>query len=138
MYLQGKNGNLVNMDIDCDGALGTGDGSCDSSEDTQGQTTFQETVAGYNKGVKDLNAYIHSFVVLGNEGSKSGYVQFNPEQYGIQPLSIVAVVCGNKMVRSHTRFEADYSCYTLHSFMACGEIQMVMTALRLLVRYPTP
>lgn len=98
MYLQGKNGNLVNMDIDCDGALGKGDGSCDSSTDTQGQTTFQDTVAGYNKGIKDLNAYIHSFVVLGNDGSKSGYVTFKPEQYGIEPLSIVAVVCGDKMV----------------------------------------
>ncbi|GJN81804.1 glycoside hydrolase family 75 [Purpureocillium lilacinum] len=97
MYLQGKNGELVNMDIDCDGALGEGDGSCDSSGDTQPQTTFQETVAGYNKGIKDLNAYIHSFVVLGNDGSKNGYIEFKPEQYGIEPLSTVAVVCGDKM-----------------------------------------
>ncbi|KAH0524326.1 hypothetical protein TsFJ059_006854 [Trichoderma semiorbis] len=97
MYLQGTGGNLVNMDIDCDGALGTGDGSCDSSEDTQGQTSFQSTVAGYKKGIKDLNAYIHSFVVLGNEGSKSGYVTFDPRSVNVQPLSIVAVVCGNQM-----------------------------------------
>ncbi|KAJ6781651.1 hypothetical protein PWT90_01401 [Aphanocladium album] len=97
MYLQGKNGQLVNMDIDCDGALGDGDGSCDSSTDTQGQTTFQGDVEGYGKGIKDLNAYIHSFVVLGNDGSKNGYVTFKPEQYGVEPLSLVAVVCGDKM-----------------------------------------
>lgn len=88
------------MDIDCDGALGDGDGSCDSSQDTQGQTTFADTVAGYNKGITDLNAYVHSFVVLGNEGSKGGYINFNPESYGVQPLSLVAVVCGDKMVSS--------------------------------------
>ncbi|KAL7793739.1 glycoside hydrolase family 75 protein [Trichoderma ceciliae] len=97
MYLQGTGGNLVNMDIDCDGALGTGDGSCDSSEDTQSQTSFKDTVASYKKGIKDLNAYVHSFVVLGNEGSKSGYVTFDPQSVGVEPLSIVAVVCGNQM-----------------------------------------
>lgn len=86
------------MDIDCDGALGTGDGSCDSSNDTQGQTTFQQTVQGYNRGIADLNAYVHSYVVLGNQGSKDGYVQFDPQSVGIEPLSIVAVVCGDKLV----------------------------------------
>lgn len=86
------------MDIDCDGALGTGDGSCDSSTDTQGQTTFQQTVKDYNKGIDDLNAYVHSFVVLGNQGSKDGYVQFDPQSVGVEPLSIVAVVCGDKLV----------------------------------------
>lgn len=86
------------MDIGCDGALGDGDGSCDSSNDTQGQTTFQEDVERYGKGVKDLNAYVHSYVVLGIDGSKDGYITFKPEQYGVEPLSIVAVVCGEKMV----------------------------------------
>ncbi|KAJ2983368.1 hypothetical protein NQ176_g739 [Zarea fungicola] len=98
LYLQGTGGNLVNMDIDCDGALGTGDGSCDSSTDTQGQTTFGDTVASYNKGISDLNAYIHSFVVLGNQGSKNGYIEFDPQSVGIEPLSIVAVVCGDKLI----------------------------------------
>ncbi|KAK5988223.1 Endo-chitosanase [Cladobotryum mycophilum] len=97
LYLQGKNGQLVNMDIDCDGALGKGNGDCDSSGDTQGQTTFGDTVKSYNAGIKDVNAYVHSYVVLGNEGSKKGYVTFNPQQYGIEPLSVVAVVCGDKM-----------------------------------------
>lgn len=98
MYLQGKNGQFVNMDIDCDGAQKGGDGSCDSSTDTQPQTTFKSTVASYNKGINDLDAYIHSYVVLGNDGSKNGYITFKPGQYGIDPLSVVAVVCGDKMV----------------------------------------
>ncbi|KAL7934681.1 glycoside hydrolase family 75 protein [Trichoderma chlorosporum] len=97
MYLQGPNGQLVNMDIDCDGALGTGDGSCDSSTDTQDETAFQDTVASYHKGITDLNAYVHSFVVLGNQGSKKGYVTFDPTSVGVEPLSIVAVVCGSQM-----------------------------------------
>ena len=111
MYLQGKNGQLVNMDVDCDGAQGGGDGSCDSSQDTQGQTTFEDTVRGYNKGIDNLNAYIHSYVVLGNDGSKSGYITFKPESYGVEPLSLVAVVCGDKMVRSVT-----YTVITLCAF----------------------
>lgn len=112
MYLQGKSGELVNMDVDCDGDLGEGDGSCNNSDDTQGQTTFVDTVADYNKGITDLNAYVHSFVVLGNEGSKSGYVTFDPEHYGIEPLSIVAVVCGEKMVSSLSRFQLTLSSRT--------------------------
>lgn len=98
MYFQGKTGEVVNMDIDCDGALGSGDGSCDSSNDTQGQTTFQSDIEGYGKGVRDLNAYVHSYVVLGNDGSKHDYITFKPEQYGVEPLSILVVVCGNEMV----------------------------------------
>lgn len=99
MYLQGTGGNLVNLDIDCDGAQGdAGDGSCDSSEDTQGETTFKDTVASYNAGIDDLNAYVHAFVVLGNEGSGDDYIEFDPQSVGIEPLSIVAVVCGDKMV----------------------------------------
>lgn len=86
------------MDIDCDGALGKGNGDCDSSGDTQGQTTWKDIVKGYKQGINDLNAYVHSYVVLGNDGSKNGYISFDPRKYGIEPLSVVAVVCGEKMV----------------------------------------
>lgn len=98
MFLQGTGGALVNMDIDCDGALGEGDGSCDSSGDTQGQTSFKDIVGGYDQGIEDLNAYVHSYVVLGNEGKKHGYIEFDPRSVGVEPLSIVAVVCGDKLV----------------------------------------
>lgn len=98
MYMQGNGGQLINMDIDCDGAQSGGDGSCDSSGDTQAETTFKDTVAGYGRGINDLDAYIHSYVVLGNDGSKNGYISFKPESYGVEPLSLVAVVCGDKLV----------------------------------------
>lgn len=97
IYLQGTHGNLVNMDIDCDGHQSKGNGDCASSGDTQSQTTWKDIVKGYKKGIDDVDAYIHSYVVLGNDGSKNGYVTFDPRKYGVEPLSVVAVVCGDKM-----------------------------------------
>ncbi|KAG9252431.1 putative chitosanase [Emericellopsis atlantica] len=100
IYLQGKGGNLANMDIDCDGiANGAGDdGRCGNSEDTQYQTAFQYTVSSYSNGVSDLNAYVHDYIVFGNYGSADGYTTFDPQEYGVKPLSIGAVVCGDKLV----------------------------------------
>lgn len=123
IYLQGNGGQLVNMDIDCDGKLGSGNGDCDSSGDTQGQTTFGDTVVSYNKGVSDLNAYVHSYVVLGNQGTKDGYVEFDPQSVGVEPLSVVAVVCGDKMVSFGRNILGMYlysSRLTKHSFTAFG------------------
>jgi hypothetical protein len=88
------------MDIDCDGeqnGLGN-DGRCASSTDTQAVTSFQSTIQGYHKGITDLNAYVHPYVVFGNEGSKRGWKTFDPREYGIEPLSVMAVVCGGKLV----------------------------------------
>jgi hypothetical protein len=99
VYLHGKSngGEYVNMDIDCDGDQSNpGDGRCGSSDDTQSQTAFQDTVQSY--GIKDLNANIHPYVVFGNEGSADGYVNFDPRSAGIEPLSLMAVVCGDKLV----------------------------------------
>jgi hypothetical protein len=94
------------MDIDCDGEQnGRGDdGRCGSSSDTQSITSFQDIVKGYKKGINDLNAYVHPYVVFGNEGTKSGWKTFDPEHYGIEPLSVIAVVCNGKMVRRHPLF----------------------------------
>lgn len=88
------------MDIDCDGEQnGKGDdGRCGNSDDTQAITSFQWIVEGYNKGIKDLNAFVHPYVVFGNTGSKSGWKTFEPREYGIEPLSVMAVVCGDKLV----------------------------------------
>jgi hypothetical protein len=81
------------MDIDCDGNLSyAGDGRCGSSTDTQGETAFKDQVQQY--GIPDLNSYIHPYVVFGNVGSD----QFDPTKYGVKPLSVMAVVCGNKLV----------------------------------------
>jgi hypothetical protein len=38
---------------------------------------------------------VHTFVVFGNDGTSPS---FDPEKYGIEPLSVMAVVCGNKLV----------------------------------------
>ena len=100
IYLQGKNGKLVNMDIDCDGIQGSpaDDGRCGSSGDTQSVTSFQWVLESYGTSQKDLDANIHPYIVFGNEGTKSGWKTFDPEKHGIKPLSVMAVVCGNKMV----------------------------------------
>jgi len=35
---------------------------------------------------------------LGNTGEKQGWKIFNPQEYGIMPLSVIAVVCREKLV----------------------------------------
>ncbi|CAG8979785.1 hypothetical protein HYALB_00011593 [Hymenoscyphus albidus] len=99
VYLQGAGGALADMDIDCDGIQkGPGDdGRCGSSSDTQSQTSFQDVVQGYGQDVKDLNAFVHPYVVFGNVGTRAGYKNYNPRNNDINPLSLMAVVCGNKM-----------------------------------------
>lgn len=103
VYIQGTNGKLAGMDIDCDGNQQgpANDGRCGSSGDTQSTTAFEDTVKSYNAGIKELNPFVHPYVVFGNDNDdhKSGFVTFNPQDYGIQPLSVMAVVCGNKLVR---------------------------------------
>lgn len=88
------------MDIDCDGAQRgpADDGRCGSSNDTQSQTTFKDTIASYDCGIRDLDAYVHPYVVFGNQGSQKGWKTFDPEEVGIQPLSVMAVVCGDRLV----------------------------------------
>lgn len=98
IYLQGVNGKLADMDIDCDGSSKSipGDNRCDLSQDTIPETTFKSTVQQY--GIDDLNAYIHTYVVFGNQGTRAGFVNFRPQDHGMQSLSVMAVVCGDQMV----------------------------------------
>ncbi|PGH23891.1 hypothetical protein AJ80_02140, partial [Polytolypa hystricis UAMH7299] len=93
-YIKGPGTELTNMDIDCHGSQTDGDGRCAGSSDTKPQTSFKTSVQGF--GISDLNTYIHPYVVLGNEGNYSP--TFEPETAGVQPLSVVAVVCGEKLV----------------------------------------
>lgn len=88
------------MDIDCDGDLSNPvDGRCGYSEDTQGQTRWKAEVQAASGGrISDLNANIHPYVVFGNERDDGG-ATFDPRSVGIKPLSVMAVVCGDKMVR---------------------------------------
>lgn len=101
IYIKGPGSALANMDIDCDGAQGgfADDGRCSSSRDTQSVTSFQWILQGYGKGVRDLDANVHPYVVFGNVGSKKGWRTFDPQEYGVLPLSVMAVVCGDKLVR---------------------------------------
>lgn len=113
IYQQGRRGALSDMDVDCDGVQGSpaDDGRCGSSGDTQSVTSFADTVRGYGKaGVRDLDANVHPYVVFGNVGSRPGYANFNPRSYGVEPLSVVAVVCGDKLVSSFS-----YPFFTLLS-----------------------
>lgn len=102
VYIQGKKGQLANLDIDCDGIQGSpaDDGRCGSSGDTQSITSFQYELEEYGTGQKDLDANIHPYVVFGNVGTKKNWPTFDPKAYGIKPLSVMAVVCGNKLVRT--------------------------------------
>lgn len=76
------------MDIDCDGANHTA-GDCANDPTGQGQTAFKDTVQGF--GIDDLDASLHSFVVFGTES-------YFPEDDGLRPLSVMAVVCNNQVV----------------------------------------
>lgn len=80
------------MDIDCDGANYSA-GGCANDPSGQGQTAFMDTVSQY--GISDLDANIHPYVVFGNSGSSPS---FDPQQYGMEPLSVMAVVCNNQLV----------------------------------------
>ncbi|KAL8718819.1 MAG: hypothetical protein Q9225_004103 [Loekoesia sp. 1 TL-2023] len=98
IFIQGPS-TLANMDIDCDGDLSDPvDGRCGSSTDTQGETRWKDEVqAASNHQISDLNANIHSYVVFGNERADGG-ATFDPTDYGVKPLSVMAVVCGDKLI----------------------------------------
>jgi chitosanase len=95
-YIRGKGSDLAPMQIDCDGNLDGIDPRCRGSSDTQAQTAFRDEVKKF--GIRDLRADIHPYVVLGNEGSASGFTTFDPRSVGVEPLSVVAVVCNGKLV----------------------------------------
>ncbi|CEJ90007.1 Putative Chitosanase [[Torrubiella] hemipterigena] len=90
IFLKG-NGQYDNMDTDCDGLDNTA-GDCGDDQTGQSQTAFQGLAQSY--GIEDLNANIHTYVVFGNEG---GNPSFNPQNHGIKPLSVMAVVCNNQV-----------------------------------------
>lgn len=99
IYLQGGNGKLANMDIDCDGRIDRNDdGRCGNDHSTQSTTAMKRYVAAYKNSVADLNPFVHDYVVFGNTGEKPGWITFDPREYGMEPLSLMAVVCNNKLI----------------------------------------
>lgn len=116
MYITGpSNGEgLADMDIDCDGANNSA-GDCANDPSGQGQTAFKHEVQDY--GIEDLDSNKHSFVVLGNEGASPEYM---PTSDGVESLSIVAVVCANKLV------SRNLSCILSHAFLTYVIINSTM------------
>lgn len=103
MYLKDvtKEG-FADMDIVCDGA-----GACEGDGSFQGETAFMDQVAELSGGaVTNLNAFEHTFVVFGNDNKCKDDLDdcdpnkeaFDPQSIGVQPLSVVAVVCGEQLV----------------------------------------
>ena len=92
------------MNIDCDGLQTGGDGRCHG--DDQDNTAFQDLVQQYSKlttYVSDLNPNYIPYVVFANEcdaGCPSGYTPFDPTKFGVQPLSVMGVVCNGQLVVS--------------------------------------
>ncbi|CCT70428.1 probable chitosanase precursor [Fusarium fujikuroi IMI 58289] len=113
IYLKGSNGNYDNMDIDCDGANNHA-GACSNDPSGQGETAFKDTVKNY--GIPDLDANVHPYVVFGNDGASPS---FDPQQHGIKPLSVMAVVCNGEVV-SIPQSIIDF-LLTLNSTTASGE-----------------
>ncbi|KAF3483974.1 chitosanase [Arthroderma uncinatum] len=93
IYITGSSNamGLADMDVDCDGA-NRSKGDCANDPSGQGQTSFKDEVAKY--GIEDLDSNKHSYVVLGNEGKSPRYL---PSASGVESLSVVAVVCNNKL-----------------------------------------
>jgi hypothetical protein len=84
------------MDVDCDGS-----GRCGNSADQKSETRWQSFVQSYSdiagSHVDDLDANNVPYVVFGNVGSAPDYTTFDPRAHNVQPLSVMAVVCGDQM-----------------------------------------
>ncbi|KAK4508261.1 hypothetical protein PRZ48_001999 [Zasmidium cellare] len=98
IFLHRNGGLLNNMDIDCDGSS-NGTLACEDDETGQNQTSFGWLVAQYtNNKVKELDAQIHPYVVFGNVPDEKGSSPtFNPTDYGMVPLGVMAVVCNGQV-----------------------------------------
>jgi hypothetical protein len=85
------------MDVDCGGS-----GRCGNSPDQKSETRWQNFVQSYSdiagSHVDDLDADNVPYVVFGNEGNAPDYTTFDPRAHKVQPLSVMAAVCGNQMV----------------------------------------
>lgn len=91
LHSQRNGGQYDNMDIDCDGSNMYG-GKCSNDPTGQPETAFKDQVSQY--GISDLDATIHPYVVFGNEGAVPN---FDPQEYGMKPLSVMAVVCDGQV-----------------------------------------
>ncbi|KAB8067779.1 fungal chitosanase of glycosyl hydrolase group 75-domain-containing protein [Aspergillus leporis] len=91
IHSTGSGGQYTNMDVDCDGANNSA-GKCSDDKSGQGHTAFKDDVKKF--GISDLDANIHPYIVFGNEDDSP---KFLPKDHGMQPLSVMAVVCNGKL-----------------------------------------
>ncbi|KNG89433.1 chitosanase [Aspergillus nomiae NRRL 13137] len=91
MHSSAKGGQYTNMDVDCDGANNS-HGKCSNDPSGQGQTAFKDEVKKF--GISDLDANLHPYIVFGNEDDSP---EFKPQKHGMEPLSVIAVVCKGQL-----------------------------------------
>ncbi|KAF7187852.1 Endo-chitosanase [Pseudocercospora fuligena] len=94
LHSSANGGRWDNLDIDCDGAS-SGTGACADDPTGQGITAFQYLLPQY--GINDLDAQIHPYVVFGNDGDCDDCSYIDPTEHGMQPLSVMAVVCNGQL-----------------------------------------
>ncbi|KAK8044820.1 hypothetical protein PG993_004844 [Apiospora rasikravindrae] len=92
------------LTIDCDGTRsGPEDtGLCGRLyHEPAKSTAFQHLLKASGIPVKDFNTYFHPYVALGDfragQSSRSDFMEFDPQDEVVEPLSLVAVVCNGKM-----------------------------------------
>lgn len=102
---------LADMDVDCDGA-NNARGKCANDPTGQSITAFQDEVSTF--GIKDLDANLHSYVILGTK-------RFDPRDVGVESLSVVAVVCNNQLV--NMTCQESYTGGILILFLAWGQLE---------------
>lgn len=90
-----RNGGLLNnLDIDCDGLSPKG-GDCYNDPSPQNQMAFGWKAEELSGGaITELDAKVHPYMVFGNEGLKP---VFNPRDFGMPPLGVMAVVCNHQV-----------------------------------------
>ncbi|KIW02779.1 uncharacterized protein PV09_05841 [Verruconis gallopava] len=91
---------FASMSVDCNGDQSDrGDGRCGSAQESYHQTYWKDIVEFYSKGkVFDVNTNFIPYVEFGNYAPEASGTKFDPTQWGIQPLSVMAVICGDKIV----------------------------------------
>ncbi|KAK8117241.1 Endo-chitosanase [Apiospora kogelbergensis] len=93
-----------NLTIDCNGIRDGPDdtGLCDRLyRGPTRSTAFQSRMKADGFPAKDLNPYFHPYVALGDFRDirrREEYVHFDPQDQVVEPLSIVAVVCNDKLI----------------------------------------
>ncbi len=84
------------MNIDCDGNQGPSS-NCNQYGDKRSRTSFKDDVEDF--GISDLArlSTTTSFSIIRTSCTKMAFAP-NPEDHGVRPFSIAAVVCGQTLV----------------------------------------